>query len=167
MTHVDFITREKFITGMAELRRAFEERKINEEFPAETWEQAKETGITMAMSQEFVSSDPETLTCEIRFPIRSWQLNPNGTLHGGMIATAFDNAFGAVVIYSQASQNVYTISALVNYLKPVPHGSSFLVRTKVVSMGKNVATLTGEGFIEETGELAAISTATYRIMPAD
>ena len=149
------------------MKRAFEERKIKELHPAKTWEEARTTGITMAMGQEFVSADLETMTCEIRFPIRDWQLNPNGTLHGGMIATAFDNAFGAVTIYSQASQNVYTISALVNYLKPVPYGKTFLVRTKLVSMGKNVATLTGEGFIEETGELAAVSTATYRIMPAD
>jgi len=47
-----------------------------------------------AMDGEFVSFEPASGALETRFPVRRDQLNPFGTMQGGMIAAAVDNTIG-------------------------------------------------------------------------
>ncbi len=158
MGGINFITREKFDKGKVKLRTV-------SELNPESANEAATLGITFAMGQEFVSADPKEKIAEIRFPIREWQLNPNKTFHGGMIATAFDNAFGAVVIYSYDNSTATTVGLNVNYLKPIRIGENLLIRVKAVSFGKRLATVTGEGYAEESGELTCTASAVYRVLP--
>jgi len=48
----------------------------------------------LAMHGEFVAFDETAKTLSTRFPVLSEQLNPFGTMQGGMIAAAVDNTVG-------------------------------------------------------------------------
>lgn len=48
----------------------------------------------LSMQGEFVAFDEQAQTLKTRFPILPAQLNPFGTMQGGMIAAAVDNTVG-------------------------------------------------------------------------
>jgi uncharacterized protein (TIGR00369 family) len=50
--------------------------------------------VFLAMQGEFVSYDGDRMTLVARFPVQAHQLNPFGTMQGGMIAAAVDNTIG-------------------------------------------------------------------------
>lgn len=50
--------------------------------------------VFLAMQGEFISFDRENKIMTVRFPILAEQLNPYGTMQGGMIAAAIDNTLG-------------------------------------------------------------------------
>lgn len=132
-----------------------------------TIDDVREIGITSAMGQKVVSIDAENLYCEISFPIRDWQVNPYGTCHGGMIATALDNALGGVAKWANLDNVVTTLNMNINYLKAVHNHENLIVKVKCISWGKVVMTLLGEAYEESTGILTNTVSATYRILPLD
>jgi len=138
-----------------------EERRLK--YPSDNMEEVYKTGITFAMGQRFLWGDSDTMTCELSFPIRKWQLNPGGTMHGGMVATAFDNALGSVVVCAYPDEHVSTIHQAVTYLKPIFMEHELIIRVKCVNFGRSVMTLTGEAFSND--ELCATATGIYRIRP--
>jgi len=50
--------------------------------------------VFVAMEGEFIDFDPDAGRLSARFPIRESQLNPYGSMQGGMIAAAVDNTLG-------------------------------------------------------------------------
>ena len=50
--------------------------------------------VFAAMKGEFLGFDLEAGTLKVAFPVLTEQLNPYGTMQGGMIAAAIDNALG-------------------------------------------------------------------------
>jgi acyl-coenzyme A thioesterase PaaI-like protein len=50
--------------------------------------------VFISMGAEFVSIDPEQGSLEVKFPVPENSLNPFGSMQGGMIAAAVDNAIG-------------------------------------------------------------------------
>ena len=50
--------------------------------------------VFVAMRGEFLEFDEKSKTLTARFPVLSAQLNPFGTMQGGMIAAAVDNTIG-------------------------------------------------------------------------
>ena len=50
--------------------------------------------VFTAMQGEFLGFDLESGTLKVAFPVLDEQLNPYGTMQGGMIAAAIDNALG-------------------------------------------------------------------------
>jgi acyl-coenzyme A thioesterase PaaI-like protein len=50
--------------------------------------------VFLAMRGEFISFDRQAKVMTVRFPVLPEQLNPYGTMQGGMIAAAIDNTLG-------------------------------------------------------------------------
>lgn len=50
--------------------------------------------VFVAMKGEFLNFDEENSSLENRFPVLDEQLNPYGTMQGGIIAAAVDNTIG-------------------------------------------------------------------------
>lgn len=50
--------------------------------------------VFVAMKGEFLNFDEENAILECRFPVLNEQLNPYGTMQGGVIAAAIDNTIG-------------------------------------------------------------------------
>ena len=70
------------------------------------------------MAGEFVAMDLEAKTLTVRFPVQERYQNPMGTMQGGMIAAAIDNAIGPLS-FMVAAPNV-TKTMEVTYLRPIP-----------------------------------------------
>ncbi len=70
------------------------------------------------MAGEFVDLDMAAKTLMVRFPVQARYQNPMGTMQGGMIAAAIDNAIGPLS-FMVAAPNV-TKTMEVTYLRPIP-----------------------------------------------
>ena len=127
----------------------------------------RQIGITNAMAQKIVHIDGENLICHMSFPIRSWQTNPYGVCHGGIIATAFDNALGGVAKWANYGKVVTTLSLNINYLQAVHLNDNLIIKVKCVSWGKFAMALVGESYEESTGILTNTASAMYRILPGE
>lgn len=95
------------------------------------------------------------------YPVQEWELNPLGGMHGGIITTIFDTSMGMLSHYCAKGNMVATVSLQTTYLKPVPHGETFVVKVNAVSDGRRLVTLNGEGYLEGSGKLAAVAVGTF------
>ena len=69
-----------------------------------------------AMRGEFVAHDLETGWLRTRFPVLEEQLNPYGTMQGGMVAAAIDNTLGPLSM--MVAPPNYTRRLEVKYSRP-------------------------------------------------
>ena len=92
-------------------------------------------------------------------------LNPNGTLHGGVIYSVADTAMGAALFSRlDPGEQCATLEIKMNYLRPVT-GGSIAAEAAVVSRTKRVGVL--EARVYGDGEaLVALATGTFYIQTA-
>ena len=89
-------------------------------------------------------------------------LNPNGTLHGGVIYSVADTAMGAA-LFSQLDpgEQCATLEIKMNYLLPVT-GGSIAAEAAVVARTKRVGVI--EAKVYDDGDtLVALATGTFYI----
>jgi acyl-CoA thioesterase len=92
-------------------------------------------------------------------------LNPNGTLHGGVIYSVADTAMGAALFSRlDPGEQCATLEIKMNYLLPVT-GGTIAAEAAVVSRTKRVGVLEARVFGD--GErLVALATGTFYIQAA-
>ena len=78
-----------------------------------------ENGINDLLSPSLAACSAEEKTLTLSFPLRSWMLNPKGTLHGGIMTTMLDMAMGMLARYERKANLVSTVSLSVDFLRPV------------------------------------------------
>lgn len=115
------------------------------------------------MKKSFIACSEREKTLTLAYEVEEWELNPIGTMHGGLIATAIDTTCGMTVRYFSECLKTPTVSMTVNYLKPVPEGERLLVTAKAVRIGRKIANLTAEAVLSCSGETAATATAVFMI----
>lgn len=113
------------------------------------------------MRKEFISCDEEKGILTLAFEVEEWELNPNGVMHGGLIATAMDTTCGMLVRYLSGKLGASTISLNVDYLRPVPLGDRLLVTARVLRIGRKVANLTAEAVRASDGKTADAAAAVF------
>lgn len=121
-------------------------------------------GIIPMMDPHFVSCDYENMSVTLSFHGMEWQLNPEDIIHGGVLVTAMDTAFGALSHYISKLKMVTTVSINTTFLKPVLVGDELLVTAKAISLGRTLVSLTAEGVLTRTGKRAISSTSTFMIL---
>jgi uncharacterized protein (TIGR00369 family) len=109
--------------------------------------------VTAIMKPKLVSCDEKERTATVEFPAQSWQSNPRGTMHGGVIASAFDEALGILAFCLNGKGQIATINLSINYLKPIPLDDTILITGKVTSKGRRIITTTGECRLKSNGLL--------------
>ena len=97
-------------------------------------------------------------TCVITFDAADFLFNPQGTLHGGVIATVMDISMGHLL--HRASGPAATLEMKTQYLKPV-RGGRLTCTGRFLRQGKSVSYLASE-LVDDAGELVAFATATWR-----
>jgi acyl-CoA thioesterase len=113
-------------------------------------------GLKVVESHE----DGVTIEC----PLKPFFFNPDGTLHGGMIATVADEAvWFAMEQRLNGSRNSTTVELKVNYLRGAKETSVLRARAKLVKSGKTLCVGTVE-MNDERGALCAIATVTYMLL---
>ncbi len=97
--------------------------------------------------------------------VETRHLNPNGTVHGGVIYSVADTAMGAALFSRlEPGEQCATLEIKMNYLLPVT-GGSIAADAAVVSRTKRVGVL--EARVYGDGEaLVALATGTFYIQTA-
>ena len=122
------------------------------------------SGIISLMNPAFFHCNALEKTLTIRYYVEDWELNPQGSMHGGLIAAAFDNTFGLLTHYFAKGNFITTVELSTKYLKPIPKGCHILIKAKICSIGRTISSLSGEAYIEETDTLASTSSSTFMIL---
>src|SRR5258708_24133049 len=113
---------------------------------------------------ELVAVDPGAGTIEVAFTATSQFLNPAGVIQGGLVAAMLDDTMGpALVATLGPGQFAPTTDLHVQFLRPARPGR-FTGRGRIVRRGRAVAFLAGE-LLDESGQTAAVATATAQIPP--
>jgi len=106
--------------------------------------------------------DAETMSSVIAFPAQSWECNPNGVIHGGIISTMMDTAMGITIIAFVQSMTP-TINMQVSYLRPCPADGTIAVRSHISMLGGSVVHTRAEMFdTREPDKIVATAEGAYR-----
>lgn len=116
------------------------------------------------MNPRLTACNEKDQTITLEFPVLEWQLNPYNMMHGGLIATAFDEAFGIFSAYLCNGKSVVSVNISLNYLKPIPMNDSILITAKVTSLGKKLITVLGECHLKSNGLLTNTALGTIAIV---
>lgn len=98
--------------------------------------------------------------CTIGFDVADFMLNPQGTLHGGVIALVMDVSMGHLLAKLQGPGA--TLEMKTQYLSAVTHGRARVVGS-ILRRGRNIWFLESRFFTSE-GDLAAFSTSTWKLL---
>ena len=94
------------------------------------------TAVAM-MQPRVADCDAETMSITFTYPALPWEHNPDGVIHGGLVATMFDTAMG-IVGYALTGRMTPTISLTTNFLRPAPGDGTLYVRARVTMAGRTV-----------------------------
>ena len=99
------------------------------------------------------------VTCVITFEPADFLFNPQGTLHGGVIATVMDISMGHLLEHVSGSAWT-TLEMKTQYLKPA-RGGRLTCTGRFLRRGKSVSYLASE-LVDTDGDLTAFATATWK-----
>lgn len=97
--------------------------------------------------------------CHIAFPVRDFLFNPQGTLHGGVIATVMDIAAGHLLQHVTGAGGA-TLEMKLQFLRPVRPPTA-TCEGRFLRRGKSVAFLEARMWDAE-GQLAVVATSTWK-----
>lgn len=121
-------------------------------------------GVIEMMQPKYIDCNYETKELSIMFHVEKWELNPQGSMHGGLVSAAFDNTFGMLTHYLADDCFITTVDLSTRYLKPIPEDTELLVKVKACSSGRTLVSLTGEAYIVGEDILAATASSTFMIL---
>lgn len=93
----------------------------------------------------------------VAFPVEEYQTNPMGVMQGGVIAAAFDNAFGPLS-YLVAKKPTTTIDMNIQYIRGVATGQKVVVSATVEAKGFSTIHMIAKMETEKGKLLATAST---------
>ena len=95
--------------------------------------------------------------CIVNFEAKAPMFNPQGTLHGGVIATAMDVSMGHLLHHTTGTGA--TLEMNIKYLLPIK-GGNVLCKGSFLKQGKTIGFLQSHLYRED-GKLAAYASATW------
>lgn len=105
------------------------------------------------------AADADKTTCRLTFPMTDLLRNPQGALHGGMMASAMDISMGHLV--AKVAGPGATIEMKVQFLRPVMAGA-VTVEGSFTRRGRTLSFMESKLYGED-GKLAAHATATWKM----
>lgn len=116
--------------------------------------------LQLKVIEEFESG--VTIEC----PLQRFFFNPDGSLHGGLIATVADESvWYAMQHVLSGTPHTTTVELKVNYLRPAMNSSVLRARATLVKTGRTLVVGTVE-LRDEQATLCAIATVTYMLLSA-
>lgn len=100
----------------------------------------------------------EENACIVQFEVKEYMFNPQGSLHGGVMATVMDISMGHLL--KHVSGPGVTLEMKLQYLRPVTQGR-IRVRGQFIKRGKEICFLSSEAS-DSRGKLVAIATSTWK-----
>lgn len=121
--------------------------------------QADVNSINHKMEMNLVSYDKQHIV--LSFPVNSWQLNPMGNMHGGMIATAIDITMGCASYAFTQADNVPTVSMNIQYLKPVIANQDLFIKATVDHAGSRISQIRCVGWQQDEERICVSASGAY------
>jgi acyl-coenzyme A thioesterase PaaI-like protein len=118
-------------------------------------------GLLEHLKPRFVSCDFEKREACIAFDVFDWELNPGGSLHGGIILSGFDISCGLTCHYYAKQHMISTINLTTTFLKPILPGDTVNYHVRITSLGRTIVSMTAEARLSRKNILAATATATF------
>ncbi|MGJ3264368.1 MAG: PaaI family thioesterase [Salinarimonas sp.] len=103
--------------------------------------------------------DAQKEACRITFPVTEMLKNPQGSLHGGVMATAMDISMGHLV--KKVAGAGATIEMKIQYMRPVASGT-VTCEGRFTKRGRALSFMESRLYGED-GKLAALATATWKM----
>ena len=106
------------------------------------------------------AQDGDKTELKITFNVNEMLLNPQGSLHGGVMAAVMDISMGHLL--NKTDGMGATIEMKIQYLRPVRQGrvtceGRFIKKGRTISFMESLLS-------DDTGKLAAIATATWKML---
>lgn len=105
------------------------------------------------------AADKDKELCRISFPAEEFLYNPQGSLHGGAIATVMDISMGHLI--NKVAGAGATIEMKIQYMRPVMTGT-VTVEGRFVRRGRNLSFMESRLFNAQE-QLCAMATATWKM----
>lgn len=107
----------------------------------------------------FDALDAEKEVCRVSFPMSDMLKNPQGSLHGGAMATVMDISMGHLV--NKVAGPGATIEMKVQYMRPVTEGI-VTCEGRFLRRGRSMAFMESR-ITDANGKLSAHATATWKM----
>lgn len=102
--------------------------------------------------------------CIVEIEVRDFMFNPQGSLHGGVIAFALDVSMGHLIKRSHGRPGI-TLEMKTQYLRPVGIGR-VRCEGRFLKQGRSIASLESRMWNQD-GKLAAVASSTWQMLPPD
>ena len=102
-------------------------------------------------------------TCTVSFEVQDFMFNPQGSLHGGLIATVMDISMGHLIKHRVGPGA--TLEMKVQYMKPLRAGTATAVG-RFLQLGKSTHFMRSD-LTDADGALCAFASATWKTASVD
>ena len=142
-----------------ETEQAFMEKVLSAVF-TEKSEQLR-SRVNDMLDPQFVGCSAEEKSLSISFGVQEWMLNPNGTLHGGVLSTAVDMGMSVLARYVRKQRGAATVQLSINFIRPVNKEEEFIVTASADHSGRRSTVIRAEVVVKSTGKLAATASGVF------
>ena len=115
-------------------QQAFMEQVLSAVFSEKTELMAGRVNDMLA--PRFHSCDAENRSLSITFDVNEWMLNPNGTVHGGILSTAVDMGMSVLARFLSKKRVMVTAQLSINFLRAVKADDTFTVHITADHAGR-------------------------------
>jgi acyl-CoA thioesterase len=134
-------------------RRAFEDARRTRRPDFGTFFLARFFGLDISYTDD---------ACIVQVPVRDFMFNPQGSLHGGVIAFALDVSMGHLVKHTHGRAGI-TLEMKTQYLRPALSGR-VRCEGRFLRPGRSINYLESR-MTAEDGKLLALATSTWHLLP--
>lgn len=121
-------------------------------------------GIIPRLKPQYVGCNYKEKSLTIAYDVEEWEMNPENAMHGGIIVTSIDTAFGVLCHYFAQQNMVTTVTISTTYLKQIMLHDRIFVTVKATSIGRNLISMTAEVHTKRDNLLAATANTTFMIL---
>lgn len=126
----------------------------------ETFFLARFLGLSFAYLPE-AAADEDKVNTRLTFPVGEMVMNPQGSLHGGAMATIMDISMGHL-IKKVTGRPGATVEMKIQFMRPVT-GKTATCEGSFIKRGRSISFMESRIF-DEAGKLAAHATATWKML---
>lgn len=116
--------------------------------------------INNLLEPVYMDMDEEGFISRIRFRRKPWAENRRGEIHGGIIATMFDQSTGWTAVALVEDMSITTADLQVSFIKPFM-GDEFCIESELVYAGNRNVRMRGTATDIRSGKILAMCTATF------
>lgn len=117
-----------------ETEQAFMEKVLSSVFAEKSEELCNRVNDQLA--PRFAGCSAEDRCLSISFHVKEWMLNPNGTLHGGILTTAVDIGMSVLARYFAKKRVMVTAQLSMNFMRAIHPEDIFTVHVAADHVGR-------------------------------